>query len=55
MVDLNLIRAFIAIYETESVSRAAAKLNLSQPSVSHALNRLRICSKIHYSPAPATA
>ncbi|NTJ62337.1 LysR family transcriptional regulator [Agrobacterium rhizogenes] len=41
MTDLNLIRAFIAIYETESVSGAAVKLNLTQPSVSHALSRLR--------------
>lgn len=39
--DLNLIRAFVAIYETGSVSAAAERLNLTQPSVSHALNRLR--------------
>ncbi|WP_321883912.1 LysR family transcriptional regulator [Burkholderia cepacia] len=39
--DLNLIRAFVAIYETGSVSAAAKRLNLTQPSVSHALSRLR--------------
>jgi DNA-binding transcriptional LysR family regulator len=39
--DLNLVRAFVAIYETGSVSAAAQRLNLTQPSVSHALARLR--------------
>jgi DNA-binding transcriptional LysR family regulator len=39
--DLNLIRAFVAIYETGSVSGAAKRLNITQPSVSHALSRLR--------------
>ncbi|MFM0277778.1 LysR family transcriptional regulator [Paraburkholderia sediminicola] len=39
--DLNLVRAFIAIYETGSVSAAAQRLNLTQPSVSYALARLR--------------
>lgn len=39
--DLNLIRAFIAIYETGSVSAAAKRLNITQPSVSHSLSRLR--------------
>ncbi|EIF30076.1 transcriptional regulator [Burkholderia sp. Ch1-1] len=39
--DLNLIRAFIAIYETGSVSGAAKRLNITQPSVSHSLSRLR--------------
>ncbi|WP_260854448.1 LysR family transcriptional regulator [Paraburkholderia sp. BCC1884] len=41
MTDLNLIRAFVAIYETGTVSAAAKRLNLTQPSVSHALSRLR--------------
>lgn len=41
MTDLNLIRAFIAIYETGSVSAAAKRLNITQPSVSHSLSRLR--------------
>lgn len=39
--DLNLIRAFVAIYETGSVSAAAIRLCITQPSVSHALARLR--------------
>ncbi|RDK05493.1 LysR family transcriptional regulator [Cupriavidus lacunae] len=39
--DLNLIRTFVAIYETRSVSAAAKRLNVTQPSVSYALNRLR--------------
>jgi DNA-binding transcriptional LysR family regulator len=39
--DLNLIRAFVAIYETGSVSGAARRLNITQPSVSHSLSRLR--------------
>ncbi|WP_040125116.1 LysR family transcriptional regulator [Paraburkholderia xenovorans] len=39
--DLNLIRAFVAIYETGSVSAAARRLNLTQPTVSYALSRLR--------------
>ncbi|WP_028221104.1 LysR family transcriptional regulator [Paraburkholderia oxyphila] len=39
--DLNLIRTFVAIYETGSVSGAARRLNITQPSVSHSLSRLR--------------
>ena len=39
--DLNLIRAFVAIYETGSVSSAAKRLNITQPSVSHSLGKLR--------------
>lgn len=39
--DLNLVRAFVAIYETGSVSAAAKRLNVTQPSVSHSLSRLR--------------
>lgn len=39
--DLNLLRVFDAIYDTGSVSAAARKLALSQPSVSRELNRLR--------------
>jgi DNA-binding transcriptional LysR family regulator len=41
MIDLNLIRVFVAIYQTGSVSGAADRLNVSQPSVSYALSRLR--------------
>ncbi|MDN4575698.1 LysR family transcriptional regulator [Pandoraea cepalis] len=40
-IDLNLIRTFVAIYETQSVSSAAKRLNITQPSVSYSLNRLR--------------
>ena len=41
MIDLNLIRVFVAIYQTGSVSGAAHRLHVSQPSVSYALARLR--------------
>lgn len=40
-VDLNLLVVFAAIAQTRSVTLAAEKLSLSQPAVSHALNRLR--------------
>ena len=40
-MDLNLVRVFIAIYETQSVSGAAARLFITQPSASYALARLR--------------
>ncbi len=39
--DLNLLRLFIAIYDTGSVTAAAALLNMSQPAASAALSRLR--------------
>lgn len=40
-LDLNLLTVFDAVHMTGSVTRAAARLNLSQPAVSHALRRLR--------------
>ena len=40
-LDLNLLLVFDAIYGERSISRAAAKLHLSQPTVSNALARLR--------------
>ncbi|GLB66571.1 transcriptional regulator [Arthrobacter mangrovi] len=40
-MDLNLLRAFTAIYETGSLTRAALELSITQPSVSYALGRLR--------------
>jgi len=40
-LDLNLIRIFVAIYEEGTVTQAAARLHMAQPSVSQALNRLR--------------
>lgn len=41
MIDLNLVRTFVAVYETGSVSAAARRLNITQPSVSYSLQRLR--------------
>lgn len=40
-MDLNLLRAFMTIYETGSLTRAATALSITQPSVSYALGRLR--------------
>jgi DNA-binding transcriptional LysR family regulator len=40
-VDLNLLQTFHAVHATGSVSRAAERLGVSQPTVSHALQRLR--------------
>ena len=40
--DLNLLRVFQAVYVAGNVRRAAEKLALSQPAVSHALTRLRL-------------
>jgi DNA-binding transcriptional LysR family regulator len=40
-VDLNLLPVFEATYEERSLSRAAARLAMTQSAVSHALSRLR--------------
>ncbi|MCI0509703.1 DNA-binding transcriptional LysR family regulator [Chromohalobacter marismortui] len=40
-IDLNLIRTFVTLYESGSVTLAAHKLNVTQPSVSYSLSRLR--------------
>lgn len=40
-VDLNLLQTFHAVHATGNVSRAAEQLGVSQPTVSHALARLR--------------
>lgn len=40
-LDLNLLVVFEAIYSAGSISRAADKLNLTQPALSNALARLR--------------
>ena len=40
-IDLNLIKVLVAIYEERQVTRAAARLGMTQPGVSHALARLR--------------
>jgi len=40
-VDLNLIKALVAIYEERQVTGAAERLGITQPGLSHALGRLR--------------
>ena len=40
-MDLNLLRVFLAIAETRSLTAAAARLYVTQPAVSQALARLR--------------
>lgn len=40
-VDLNLLLVLRVLLRDQSVTRAAVQLNMSQPAVSHALNRLR--------------
>ena len=40
-VDLNLLPVFEAVYEEKSLSRAAARLAMTQSAVSHAVTRLR--------------
>ena len=39
--DLNLLVPLLAVLEERSVTRAAARVGLSQPAMSHALRRLR--------------
>lgn len=41
MLDLNLIRVFVAVMEEGTLTAAAERLNLTQPSITHAVNRLR--------------
>ncbi len=41
-LDLNLLRVFDAVARERHVTRAAQRLNLSQPAVSNALGRLRV-------------
>jgi LysR family transcriptional regulator, mexEF-oprN operon transcriptional activator len=40
-IDLNLLTVFSAMLDERSVSRAAAKLHVTQPAISNALSRLR--------------
>jgi len=40
-VDLNLLKAFDALISERAVTRAAGRIGLSQPAMSHALARLR--------------
>src|SRR5260221_12484399 len=39
--DLNLLIVFDAVMQDRSVTRAGSRVGLSQPAMSHALNRLR--------------
>lgn len=39
--DLNLLKTFDALWRERNVTRAAARLNVTQPAVSNALSRLR--------------
>jgi DNA-binding transcriptional LysR family regulator len=41
IADLNLVTVFEAVWRHRQISRAAAELNSSQPTVSNALRRLR--------------
>lgn len=40
-MDLNLVRVFVAIYETGSVTAASERLFITQPTVSYSLAKLR--------------
>ncbi|MGS0758078.1 LysR family transcriptional regulator, partial [Roseateles sp. GG27B] len=40
-LDLNLLRVFDVVMEERNVTRAAARLAITQPAVSNALRRLR--------------
>jgi DNA-binding transcriptional LysR family regulator len=40
-IDLNLIRVFVTIYKTKSVTAAADRLCLTQPTVRYELSKLR--------------
>src|ERR1700712_5983156 len=39
--NLNLLVVFDAVAQERSATRAAARLNMTQPAISHALTRLR--------------
>ena len=45
-IDLNLIRTFVTLYEARSVTLAAERLFVTQPSVSYGLARLRELSPL---------
>lgn len=44
-IDLNLLAVFEAVFEESSMSRAAGRLAMTQPAVSHAIDRLRHVSR----------
>jgi LysR family transcriptional regulator, nod-box dependent transcriptional activator len=52
-LDLNLLVALDALLSEKSVTRAASKLNITQPAMSGALVRLRDCWNIHRDLDPA--
>ena len=39
--DLNLVRTFVLLYETRSVTATAESLHVTQPTISHSLQKLR--------------
>ena len=41
VIDLNQLRTFVTLYELRSVTAAAEKLHVTQPTVSYTLGRLR--------------
>ena len=41
LVDLNQLRTFVVLYELRSVTAAADRLHVTQPTVSYTLKRLR--------------
>ena len=41
VLDLNLLIVFDAVMQERNVTRAGQRIGLSQPAMSHALNRLR--------------
>ena len=41
-IDLNLLNVFHAVHAARNITRAAGRLGLSQPAVSHAVARLRV-------------
>src|SRR6266849_462632 len=45
VIDLNLLIVFDAVMQERNVTRAGQKIGLSQPAMSHALNRLRYMLK----------
>lgn len=40
--DIRLLRIFLTIFQVQNLSRAAEQLDMSQPSVSHSLAKLRV-------------
>lgn len=43
-IDLELIRVLVAVIEEGTLTAAAERLNVTQPSISHSLKRLRLAS-----------